>query len=686
MRHTGTLAAMLLVCLVALAPHAAAETRPVGFDDIMALKAVGSAAISPDGAWVLYTVRAWEDATEKDGKKESRSHVWRVATATPFAARQFTFGERGETSPAWSPDGRLISFLSARDAGERGEEPKPQIWLMRADGGEAWKLTGVGEGVIAYRWSPDSRRIAFVSREPLPGAATDRQKRKDDARVFEGDFRLSRLWTVDVTTGEAEELTAGASFTVRGEPSWSPDSSRVAFTGAPTPMIRDTRDDVYIVTVDGKAVDKITMDPGPDTSPAWSPDGKTIAYLSEPSAARPKGDGIAFQPLVHARLMLHDVAARSATDASSLQFDISPSSVTWAPDGRRILLNAGSRVYREVFAYEPATGTYAQLTRGLNVTGGSLTRDGSRVAFTRDTPSWPAEVYMADGSFRDAQRLTTTNPQLASVALGQTEVITWKSGDGREIEGVLLKPVGYEAGKRYPLLLVVHGGPTGAHVNGFRMSAGDAGQHWAGEGWAVLYPNPRGSSNYGEAFMRANIPDWGGGDYRDVMAGVDAVIQRGVADPGKLAVMGWSYGGYMTCWIVSQTSRFKAAMMGAGISNLVSMYGTNDIPDYLGTFFRGMPAKETMPLYVERSGLSFVDGVATPLLILHGGSDERVPIGQPMEFYRALKDRAKTVELVFYPREGHGISEYYHQLDRLKRQHEWIARYTVGGARKTTNP
>lgn len=221
-------------------------------------------------------------------------------------------------------------------------------------------------------------------------------------------------------------------------------------------------------------------------------------------------------------------------------------------------------------------------------------------------------------------------------------------------------------------------------MNGFRLSAGDPGHHWAAEGWAVLYPNPRGSTNYGEQFMRANLRDWGGGDYRDIMAGVDAMVARGVADNDRLAVMGWSYGGYMTCWIVSQTTRFKAAMMGAGLSNILRMYGTNDIPNYLASFFGGIPDRSTQALYVERSGIAYADRVQTPLLMLHGGNDERVPIGQPMEFYRALKDRGQQVELVFYPREGHGLGGYYHQLDRLKRQFAWITKYTRSPPPKKT--
>ena len=275
-----------------------------------------------------------------------------------------------------------------------------------------------------------------------------------------------------------------------------------------------------------------------------------------------------------------------------------------------------------------------------------------------DSSAAPTDVFIAGGDFSAPRKLTNINADAADFTLGDTEVLTWKTADGWESEGILVKPVGYEPGKRYPLLVDVHGGPTGAHTNGFKVGVHNGGQLWAGRGWAVLYPNPRGSTNYGEKFMRGNIPDWGGGDYRDIMAGVDEVIKRGIADPQKLALMGWSYGGYMTSWVVSQTTRFKAARMGAGLSNIHSMYGTTDIPGYIGTFFNNYPDEKTLKLYRERSALTYVDQVTTPLLIMHGQNDERVPIGQPMEFYRALKDRGKIVELVWYPREGHSNSEY----------------------------
>jgi dipeptidyl aminopeptidase/acylaminoacyl peptidase len=248
------------------------------------------------------------------------------------------------------------------------------------------------------------------------------------------------------------------------------------------------------------------------------------------------------------------------------------------------------------------------------------------------------------------------------------------------VQGVVVLPVGYREGRKYPLLVEVHGGPTGSTSAGFKASASSPGQYWAGRGWAVLYPNPRGSTAYGQPFMRANILDWGGGDYRDIMTGVDELIRLGVADSTRLAILGWSYGGYMTAWVVSQTSRFQAARMGAGMSDVASMYGTTDIPGYIGIFFGGRPSASTRELYLARSPLTFADRVTTPLLIMHGASDERVPPGQAQQYYRALRDAGKTVELVLYPRAGHGLREYYHLLDRIQREYEWIARYTLGEA------
>jgi dipeptidyl aminopeptidase/acylaminoacyl peptidase len=659
-----------------------AAAKPVSFEDLLQIRRVSDAVMSPDGTSVLYTVRQWEPSTREPGRREMRSQVWRVSVRDQ-QAQPMTFNEGGGSAAAWSPDGRSVSFISRRGT---GDERRAQIWVMRADGGEPVRLTNVKdrEGVGAYAWSPDSARIAYVTRDPESADSEARAKRGDDRRVYEGEFRMAHLWVIDVASQQAARITEGGAFTVRGEPSWSPDGTRVVFAAAPTPMLRDGRTDLYIATLADRRVEKITSNPGGDAAPRWSPDGSTIAFITDTENTKPGPDGLGTVDPRQARLALYDVRARAVTTAFDPQFDAEPRSLAWTSDSRRIIFGGGRGVYSEVFSYEPAAKRFAQLTKARVIALGTMSRDSSSAAFVMESSSQPGDVHVADLSFAAPRKLTTMNPQVAGLALGESEVITWKN-EGFDIEGVLLKPVGYTPGTRVPLLVVVHGGPAGAHLNSFRVAYGDGGQHWAGQGWAVLYPNPRGGTNYGEKFLRANIPDWGGGDFRDIMAGVDAAIARGIADPERLAIQGWSYGGYMTAWAITQTTRFKAAMVGAGITNLWSMYGTNDVPNYLAAFFGGIPSKETLPLYMERSALSHAHKAVTPTLILHGSNDERVPIGQPMELHRALKERGTPVELVFYPRQGHGLQEYEHQLDRLRRQFDWITTHTLGGAlRKTT--
>ena len=666
--------------VLVVAASATAQKQAVTIDDILALKAVGSAAISPDGSQVLYTVRQWE--ADRD-RMESRTHVWKVAVAGG-PARQITFGERGESQPQWSADGRYISFLSARGSGTGDDQPRNQIYIMPTSGGEAAKLTDAKEGVASYSWAPDNSRIAYVSTDARSSEEETANRKRDDERVFEGDFRFQHLWTIDVESKKTTRITDGRGYTVTGNSSWSPDSKRLVFSARPTTMLRDYRSDIYVADLATAAVEKISSNPGPDAQPQWSPDGMTIAWTADPTSAKAIADGTVPSYIGHGHLILYDVSKKAVRDVWSRDFDVDPGSPQWSADSRQILFVAGKRAYSEAFSFDVGTGRYTQLTRDKTLQSGSRSRDGKVVAVTMDSPQSPGEVFVTDSSFGSFRKLTDTNPQAASWALGQTEVVTWKSSDGVEVEGVLLKPVGFEPARRYPLLVVAHGGPAGAFTNGYRVGGLEGGQLWAGRGWVVFYPNPRGSSNYGEKFLQANINDWGGGDYRDIMTGVDALIARGIADPDRMAHIGWSYGGYMTAWVVSQTTRFKAAMVGAGLTNMASMYGTNDIPNVLVTYFGGILNKETMPLYASRSAMSFIDNVTTPTLILHGANDERVPTGQAYELYRGLKDRGKTTELVFYPREGHGISEYYHQKDRLTRIFDWITRYTVSPAKTTT--
>lgn len=677
--------------LALLLPNTAtAQRRGLDDSDVMLLKAVGSVALSPDGSRVLYTVSGWEHPnargdTALGDRHERRSHVFMVP-ATGGDARQLTYGERGESQPAWSPDGNTIAFVAARGTGTGDDGPRPQIWLLPAQGGEARQLTTLKDGVSGYAWSPDGSKIAVLTTDTLSREAEAKRRRRDDSQVYEGEFRLSHIWVVDATTGSASRVTSG-NFTVNGAPSWSPDGARLAFLAGPTTLIRDERHDAYVVDIASKQLDRITTGGDAETAPQFSPDGKLLAFTMIPHEFAPHKDGIPPRTLRNGRVTTFDLATRTLTNHARPDFDVSAGAVRWSPDGRELWFTASDRVYQSVYSYDLASKQYTKRTKDLLVAGLSPSKDGSRIAFVLNTPEWPAEVYVQDGFAGTPKRLTNTNPWIAERSLGAQRVMTWKSKDGREVEGVLLLPVGYQEGAKVPLVVSAHGGPTSAHTNGFRLGT-DPGQTWAARGWAVLYPNPRGSTGYGEWWMRANTGDWGGGDYRDIMTGVDELIKRGIADSTRMAFEGWSYGGYMTSWVVSQTGRFKAAMMGAGLPSLLSMAGTTDIPGYINTFF-GQPQYDgsivnpSIRKFLERSGISYSDRITTPLLILHGSNDERVPIGQPMEFYRALKDRGKTTELVFYPREGHGFAEYYHQLDRMKREYEWIERYTLGTGQKT---
>jgi dipeptidyl aminopeptidase/acylaminoacyl peptidase len=684
--------ARLFTLAILATSQAGAQTakRPMTFADVMTMKNVGAVALAPDASAVVYTVSAWEhpnarpatDTTKPDttigDRHELRSHLWVVPTASG-APRQLTYGERGESAPSWAPDGRSVAFLASRGT---GDDVKAQLWILPMSGGEAYQLTTSREAITGFAWSKDGKRIAFLAVDTLPKDDEAKRKRRDDPQVYEGGLRLSHAWVVDVATKKATELLHG-DFTVKGAPTWSPDGQRLAYQASPTTLLRETRTDAWVVNVADHHNEKISARSDVASTPVWSPDGGTLAYTTLPQNHTARADSISDVQIGNNHLLLYDVATRATKDVyDANKADISAGAPQWTPDGKRLVFTTGERAYNAVYSYDVASGKLARVVDKMLIRGLSWSADGRMVAFAMDTPSAPAEVYVSDATLAQPKQLTDVNPQLRDIALGETEVVTWKSSDGTPVEGILLKPVGYVSGKRYPLLVEAHGGPTGASNAGFKAGWGSPGQVWAGAGWATLYPNPRGSTGYGEKFTRANIMDWGGGDYRDIMTGVDDMVRRGLADSTKLAFEGWSYGGYMTAWTVSQTSRFKAARMGAGLSDLQSMYGTTDIPGYIGTFFSGVPTAKTLDFYRARSAISFVDNVTTPLLILHGGSDERVPVGQSMEYYRSLKDRGKTVQLVFYPREGHGLSEYYHQLDKMRREYDWISKYTLGGDTK----
>ena len=640
------------------------QQQPMTSEDVMSLRSLGGISLSPDGHSVAYAVSAWDHSGDNPAR---RSHVWLVSSegGTP---KQLTFGERSESSPRWSPDGKTIAFVTARG----GPDEKPQIWLLPTDGGEARVLTHAREGVESYSWSPDGTRIAYLS------ADSTKRKPHDDAVVFEQPTTRVHLWVAAVPSGELREVAHGdftlSMLAIEGEPQWSPDGTRIAFVASPTGLLRDLRGTAYVATVATSTFEAIAPEfraaPVGLTQPVWSPDGRTLAFATFPQG-KLQGDSIPEPVLNSGDIVLYDVASKQSRTIHDPTQPVTLSQLRWTSDGKSLVFVATDHVYQNVFAFDIASGHYRRVTSDRVIGSISVSRDESRVAFGMTTPTAPSDIYVSDLTFASPKRVTTLNPQVGSIALGETEVVTYKN-DGLALEGILIKPVGYVPGRRYPLLVEAHGGPTGTTVNDFKTN-----QVWAGRGWAVFMPNPRGSEGFGESFMRANINDLGGGDYRDIMAGVDELVRRGIADSSRMAFEGWSYGGYMTAWVVGHTGRFKAARMGAGISDLLSMYGTSEIAGYIGLFEGGRPSAATMAKYREQSPLSYADRVTTPLLILHGASDPRVPPGQAMEMYRALRDQGKPVELVLYPREQHALGEYAHQLDRMQRDSTWITRYTL---------
>ena len=633
----------------------AQQKRIMTFDDVLALKNVSDAQVSPDGRWIAYVVSKAdmkENATDAD--------LWLVSTEGGAAVR-LTTSKKNDTQPRWSPDGKQIAFVSTR-------EEKSQIFLISPFGGEAERLTESKTGVQSFQWSPDGKRIAFVAQQEMTPDEEKRQKDKDDAQVIDKNFKFSRIWTIDVQTKKASELVK--SDYVATDPQWSPDGRWIAYTTTPTPKADDgSLTDIWLVETATGRQRKLVENDGPDNAPRWSPDGRSIAYLTRDFKGGQLGQS---------RLTV--IASEGGTPravANNLEYQ--PGPATWSRDGRTIYFNAPVRTTTQLFAVPAAGGEAKQITKARGVLGqATFSSDRSVVAFTRSDVQNPADVYVGKlPDVHDGVKLTNHNPQVSELSLGTSEVIRWKSKDGMEVEGVVIYPVGYQQGKRYPMIALIHGGPSGVWTESFPGGWGNFGHVWAGKGWVAFYPNVRGSSAYGEKFLLSNVRDWGGGDYQDIQTGIDHLIAKGVADPDRLAQSGWSYGGYMTAWTLTQTNRFKSVMVGAGLTNMFSMYSTNDLQRVIEGYFGNEPWND-LAIYNSRSAMTFIKQAKTPTLILHGAEDKRVPVGQAQELYMGLRKNGVPVELVFFPREPHGLQEPRHQLDKMRREYAWHSKYVLG--------
>ncbi len=631
----------------------AAESALLSARDTLRINGVSAPRISPDGRWVLFT------QTERDMESEDLgrvSQIWRVRVDGEMR-RQLTRAAKGASSPRWFPQGDRIAFRSDRDA---EEEPNDQVYVLYTDGGEAWAATDHEGGVQSFSISPDGTKILYTARDPETDEDKRRKKEKDDAVVVDEDFRASHIWVQDLDEasasgkGEPRRLTEGA-FTVT-DPQWSPDSTRVAYVARYSNNLDDGwNSDIFVADLASGDSRKLFENPGPDASPRWSPDGSTIAFSANRNTSTTTW---------YNKLYLIP-AAGGQPEILLEDFDLNFSTPIWAPGGQDIYWSTGDGTSINLLSVQVATGeTLGHVPPAGANSQFQLSPDGGRWVWVHASPSWPGDIVTAPVTdLSQPTRLTDANAWIRNegLRLADVEAITWTNSEGQAIEGVLHKPAGFTEGVRYPLIVNPHGGPSGAVLTSFNATN----QFLSGNGFLVLQPNFRGSSNYGQEFLNANRNYWGVRDYDDIMTGVDYVVGQGWADEDRMVAYGWSYGGYMTFWMSTQTDRFKVISPGAGLSNLYSMYSTTDISNYLGWFF-GTPW-ENEEIYRRLSPIRHVKNVTAKILIMHGANDARVPPEQAVEFYRALKDLGKDVTYVSYPRQGHGIGEPRLQMDRLRR-------------------
>jgi dipeptidyl aminopeptidase/acylaminoacyl peptidase len=626
-------------------------------DETMKVKALGDVSPSPDGRRVAYSVTTPVMTGEKS---ELLTHLW-IANADGSEARAFTSGDKSSTNPQWSADGKAIFFTS-----KRGEHNN--LWRIRLDGGEAEQLTDVKSGIAGFLPSPDGQWVAFLR----PDEADERAKKeKTDFFVVDENFKMTRLWVIPIEGKREPRLLTKGSFSVDTRIDWSPDSKTIAFSHVPTPKADDwTRSDISLVDVATGDVKPLARTGAAETQPMFSPDGRAIAFAASDIPPTWPGDSAAW--IVP--------AAGGEPRKLAPTADHRPILVGWSSDSRRLYYQEARGTITRLSALPVDGGAPVDVDAGdrlcafsrLNSRGmiGFVAQDSDRApeAFVSPLDRFaPAQVSRVNGDFPEAPR---------------TELVRWKSTEGLEIEGLLTYPVGWTRGRKCPLILSIHGGPAGVFT---RAYTGNRGVYplaaFAARGYAILRPNPRGSSGYGKEFRYANRKDWGGGDYRDLMAGVDHVVAMGVADPERLGVMGWSYGGFMTSWTITQTRRFKAASVGAGVTNLMSFNGTADIPSFVPDYF-GAESWEDLDLYKAHSAMFQVKGVTTPTLILHGENDVRVPVTQGYELHNALKRQNVPVKMVVYPRQGHSIQEPKFVLDVGRRLIQWFDQYLGPGGER----
>jgi dipeptidyl aminopeptidase/acylaminoacyl peptidase len=667
--------ALVAFALIVLAASGAAQSRRMDLDDLGRVVRVSDPQIAPDGKSIVVVVSR---ANYDDNRHDADLVMVDVAGGAP---RVLTRDRRGVSQPRFPVKGDRIAFLAAVPTGT-GQQPRPQIHVMPLDGGDTYRVTNAAKGVQQYAWSPDGRSLAYVTEddtEPKKGPErfNDSFEVENDNFLIQSPALPSHLWTVPAAGGEAQRLTSGTwGLPVAWPPgspaspvNWSPDGSSISFVRVASPHSGDSnRATVQVIEVASKQIRAVTGNDSAEAHPTFSPDGSSLAYWQP----RDLDSGNISE--------IHVAPARGGAGHSITRaLDRNIARSIWMPDGKSLLVGAndGSRVSLWI---QPLDGAARKLNLG-SVSPASafwvdvaVSRTGA-IAFTGSDPARPAELYYMASADAAPKRLTDFNREVAGRMLGRTEVVTWQS-DGWTHNGTLTYPPDFTAAQKYPLVLVIHGGPRAASLETFSPQA----QIMAAKGWVVFQPNYRGSDQSGNAYQRAIVNDAGAGPGRDVMAGVDLVKKRGFVDLSRVAVSGWSYGGYMTTWLLGNYGGWRVAVAGAAVTDWRDQYNLGDANVRRGSAFGGSPWTDPkrMQAYIDQSPITYAPKIRTPTLVMTDTQDYRVPPTQSFALYHALRDNGVPAKFIAYPVYGHSPTDPVRQRDVQRRWIGWIEQYFIG--------
>ena len=627
-------------------------------------KTINTVRVSPDGQQTVYAVR---ELKLIDGKNEYINHLHLTGTDKTSTVR-LTQGKKNNLNPKWSPDGKQIAFISNRNG-------KNNLYLLTIGGGEAEQLTDSKTGISDFKWSTKGNHIAVTSTDAETEEDGKNKKSGNDWYFMNEKFRQGRLYLLQLNKKNKEGLPQLIALNKENRHinsfSWSPDDQWIAYAHAASSGVEDNVFcDISMVNINSGEVKVVANTSVGENQPFFSPDGNFIAYynLDEKGIWGGTSSVKVFS--------LKDGSVKKLADTPNGPADL----IGWSNDGNSVFTLEPNHTSTRIYRLSSDGKQAIEWNTGMKgVLGGlELNYSGSHVSFVQQTTTIPQDGYISSTTSFSPIKISNINPEMATMAVPKTELIKWKSFDGMEIEGLLTYPLNYDAGKKYPIILNIHGGPTGVFSENFiGVSAIYPLAAIAENDIFILRPNPRGSNAYGLKFREANHRDWGGGDYKDLMAGIDYVIAKGWADPDKMGVMGWSYGGFMSSWIVGHTNRFKVASIGAPAVDLVTQDLTDDIPSFLPSYMKKQPY-EDWAVYDEHSPLRFVQNVTTPVLMQHGEADIRVPFSQGLMYYNALKRRGVPVRFLVLPRQPHGPVESAMILKTAQTNLSWMLHHLKG--------